>query len=64
MTVEDREHALQLVSNGDRDGMVLDLVAGLPTGGWIVADVSYSDADASTRLTQYEGTAPGARWPA
>jgi hypothetical protein len=43
--------------------MVLELVARLLSGGWIVADVSYSDADGSTQLTQYEGTAPGARWP-
>jgi hypothetical protein len=43
--------------------MMLELVAGLLTGRSIVADVSRSDADGSTQLTQYEGTAPGARWP-
>jgi hypothetical protein len=48
--------------------MVLELVARLLSGGWIVADVSYSDADGSTQLTQYRaqlpelGGPPNAEW--
>jgi len=56
----DARVALVSLVVGD-DGMLLDLAAGLPTGRWIVADVSYSDADASTQLTEYEGTAPRRR---
>jgi len=60
MKFESREYALQMSSSLPDDGMLLELIDGPRETGEIVADVLYSDADGSMRLTQYRRSVPAA----
>ena len=60
MKFDGRDYELQMASSLTDDGVLLELIAGSSESGEIVADVLYSDADASMRFTQYRPAVPEA----
>jgi hypothetical protein len=60
MQIGDREYSLVMGSDIEREGMFLELNAGLEPSGSPLAECFYSDVDGSFSLTTYDESTPAA----